>query len=333
MLNRKALALLSGGADSALAARLVADQGIELEGVHFVTPFCTCNPCDVKSITSQLNIKLKIIPVDSGYFDIVANPKYGYGRSLNPCIDCRIYMFKKAAEYMKDSGASFIVTGEVVGQRPMSQTLRALRVIEEESGLKGLIVRPLSAKLLPVTIPEKEGILDRSKFLKIWGRGRKPQAELASELNMKLHLCPSSGCVLVQDSFAPRLKDALKHDYPGMTWADFAALRFGIHFRLPTGEKLIVSRRPAEEGFIRSYGLRGGVLLRAQPPEHGRLCLLKPPPKDGTPLTLAARIAAWYSSQRHNSKARIVAREEPNGRESILEVTPADEETIESLKL
>ncbi|MCJ7704102.1 MAG: thiamine biosynthesis protein, partial [Desulfobacterales bacterium] len=175
----KAIALLSGGLDSTLAARLVLDQGIELEALNFMTVFCTCTNKGATCLASQkavetLGIPLRVFNVSEEYLNVVRNPKHGYGSNMNPCIDCRIFMLKKAKVYMEESGASFIVTGEVLGQRPMSQRRDAMRLIEKEAGLEGLILRPLSAQFLPVTLPEREGWIDREKLLNIQGRSRKP---------------------------------------------------------------------------------------------------------------------------------------------------------------
>ena len=168
----KAIALLSGGLDSTLAARVVMEQGIELEALNFMTVFCTCTNRGATCLASQkavetLGIPLKVFNVSEEYLSVVKHPKHGYGRNMNPCIDCRIFMLKKAKTYMAESGASFIVTGEVLGQRPMSQRKDAMRLIEKEAGLEGFILRPLSAKVLQVTVPEKEGWVDRELLLRI----------------------------------------------------------------------------------------------------------------------------------------------------------------------
>src|SRR4030067_2044260 len=171
----KAIALLSGGLDSTLAVRVIMEQGVELEALNFMTVFCTCTNRGATCLASQkavetLGIPLKVFNVSEEYLNVVRNPKHGYGSNMNPCIDCRIFMLKKAKVYMEESGASFIVTGEVLGQRPMSQRRDAMRLIEKEAGLEGFILRPLSAQALPASIPEKEGWIDREGLLKIQGR-------------------------------------------------------------------------------------------------------------------------------------------------------------------
>ncbi len=170
----KAIALLSGGLDSTLAIKMILEQGVEVAAINFITPFCTCTPkgngCHIsKKVADNLGIQLHIENIARDYLNIIKHPRYGYGKNLNPCMDCRIFMFKKAAEFMNKSGASFIITGEVLGERPMSQRKDAMHIIERDAGLKGLIVRPLSAKLLPLTIPEKEGWINRDNLLDIQG--------------------------------------------------------------------------------------------------------------------------------------------------------------------
>ncbi|MFN7170178.1 MAG: hypothetical protein ACK4NT_02910, partial [Candidatus Omnitrophota bacterium] len=214
----KALSLLSGGLDSTLATKLVYDLGIELEAIYFYTIFCTCNRggngCGfyARNITRQLNIPLKMVNTTEEYLKIVRSPKFGYGSNLNPCIDCRIFIFKKAKEYMREREAKFIVTGEVLGERPMSQNLRSLKLIEKEAGLEGLVLRPLSARLLEPTIPEKEGWVEREKLLNLQGRSRKPQMRLAKEWGINDYPCPAGGCLLTDPIFSQRVKDLLEHD-------------------------------------------------------------------------------------------------------------------------
>jgi len=194
----KAIGLLSGGLDSIVAARLMLEQGIEVEAVNFVTVFCTCTSKGSTCMASQkaaeqLNVPLKIIDISEEYLEVIRKPKYGYGSGINPCLDCRIFTLKKAKEYMKETGASFIFTGEVLGQRPMSQRREAMNIIERDSGLQGYLVRPLSAKFFPPTIPEKEGALDRNKLLAISGRSRKPQIQMNEEFNIKDYPCSAGG--------------------------------------------------------------------------------------------------------------------------------------------
>jgi tRNA-specific 2-thiouridylase len=213
----KAIALLSGGLDSTLAAKVMMEQGIELEGLNFLTVFCTCTNRGETCLASQkavenLGIPLKIFNVSEEYLSVMKHPKHGYGRNMNPCIDCRIFMLKKTKAYMEESGAAFIITGEVLGQRPMSQRKDAMRLIEREAGLEGFILRPLSAKVLPITVPERERWVDREKLLKIEGRSRKPQIELAEHYSIRDYPCSAGGCLLTDPGFSKRMKDLMLHN-------------------------------------------------------------------------------------------------------------------------
>lgn len=246
----RAISLISGGLDSELATRIIMSQGIEVVGLNFKTPFCLCDKkagCQQEAlrVANNLGIEIKIVYLTDDYFEILKNPKYGYGKNLNPCIDCRILMLKHSKKIMNELNASFIVTGEVLGQRPKSQHLNALKIIESETGLEGLIVRPLSAKYLPPTIPEKEGWIDRNKLFDIKGRSRKKQIELAKFFEMKDYPCPSGGCLLTYKEFANKMKDLLKYSKK-LTLQDINLLKIGRHFRLSEKFKVIIGRNKEE---------------------------------------------------------------------------------------
>src|SRR4030042_2238915 len=244
----KAIGLLSGGLDSTLAVKLLIDQGIEVIAFNMITPFCTCTRKGCKheagKVAKQFGIPVKIIAVGGDYIEMIKHPKHGYGSNMNPCIDCRVFMLKKAKAYMEEIGARFIFTGEVLGQRPMSQHQRAMNLIEKESGLQGLILRPLSTKLLSPTIPEEQQWVDREKLLDIQGRRRLPQIELAKKIGVKDYPCPAGGCRLTDPQFAKRLKEALDHKED--TIRDIQLLKYGRHVRLPSGAKVIVGRNEEE---------------------------------------------------------------------------------------
>lgn len=259
----KAISLLSGGLDSILATKLILEQGIKVEALNFLTVFCTCTASgktclSSKSAADKLGIPLKIFEVTKEYLAIVENPEHGYGRNMNPCIDCRIFMLKKAALYMRSCGASFLITGEVLGERPMSQRRDAMRIIERDSGLEGLILRPLSAKLMEPTIPEKEGLIDREKLLSIRGRSRKPQIELANQLGIKDYPCPAGGCLLTDPGFAKRMRDLIDNK-PDFTVNDIRLLKLGRHFRLGPKAKLIVGRNKEENQRLSSLAKKGDL--------------------------------------------------------------------------
>ncbi|MBI5208007.1 MAG: hypothetical protein HY934_09500 [Candidatus Firestonebacteria bacterium] len=244
-MNKKAIALLSGGIDSTLAIRVLKDQGIEIEAINFISPFCTCDRkggCkhEANNISELLGIPLKVFATGKEYIDIIKHPKFGYGKNLNPCIDCRIFMLNKAKKYMIECNAQFLVTGEVLGQRPKSQRRDALHLIERETGLKGLILRPLSAKLLPPTIPEEKGIVDRKKLLSIKGRSRKEQFSLAKKYKLDEYLCTGGGCLLTDKHFVVKVKDLFK--YKEDSSRNLLLLRIGRHFRSSSGQKIIVGK-------------------------------------------------------------------------------------------
>lgn len=243
----KAIALFSGGLDSSLAIKIMLKQGIEVIALNFVTPFCRCHGkggCTDVAFLENYEIKKEVIHITDEFIEIIKRPKHGYGKNMNPCIDCRILMLKKARKYMNDAGASFVFTGEVLGQRPMSQHLTALKTIEKESGLEGLILRPLSAKLLDETIPEKEGLVKRELLLDINGRSRKAQMRLAEELDLKDYPCPAGGCLLTDPIFSQRLKDLMKFGRLGIK--EINLLKVGRHFRLSPTFKLVVGRDEKE---------------------------------------------------------------------------------------
>ncbi|MCW3985416.1 MAG: hypothetical protein NWE91_03270 [Candidatus Bathyarchaeota archaeon] len=242
----KALALLSGGLDSILAVKLIQEQGIDVVAVNFISPFCLCGKsgCGAAGIAEQLEIPLKIMNVGEDYLKILRNPKYGYGKNMNPCIDCRIFMFKKAKKYAEEIGALFLFTGEVLNERPMSQHRKALSVIEKEAGLEGKILRPLSAKLLPETEAEKKGWVNREKLLDIRGRSRKKQIKLTKEFGIKNYPCPAGGCLLTYKEFAAKIRDLFEHKKK-VGIKDINLLKIGRHFRFGKN-KIIVGRNEAE---------------------------------------------------------------------------------------
>jgi len=260
----KAVGLLSGGLDSTLAVKLMIDQGVEVHVLNFVTPFCTCTRKGCKHEASRVaelfNVPVKIISAGKAYIEMIKNPKHGYGKNMNPCIDCRIFLFQKAKKYMEEIGARFIVTGEVLGQRPMSQHKKALNVIEKESETEGLVVRPLSAKLFPPTIPEEKKWIDREKLLSIQGRRRIPQMELAKEFGINDYPCPAGGCRLTDPGFAKRLREAFEHDED--TIKDIRLLRYGRHFRLESGAKVIVGRNEEENKILKGFQDENDIIMK-----------------------------------------------------------------------
>jgi len=243
MKKRKALALLSGGLDSMLAAKLIIDQGIEVVGLYLESPFgCEEN---LEAVSKHLGIKLKIIRKGMSYVNLVKDPKYGYGKNMNPCIDCRIYMFKIARQVMDNMDADFMITGEVIGQRPMSQRKEAMSLIDRDSAVEEVILRPLSAKFFPPTKMELEGWVDREKLLNISGRSRTEQFRWAKDLKLKDYSAPAGGCLLTDANFTPRLKGFFERtNNPSMV--EVRLIRHGRHFDLSDGSHLVIGRNEKE---------------------------------------------------------------------------------------
>jgi len=236
----RCIALLSGGLDSMLAIRIMQEQGIEVEALNFKTMFTCCQDMSAQ-VARDLGVNLTIIGQEDDYLDLVRNPEYGYGKGANPCVDCRIYMFERAKKFMHQIDAQFIISGEVVGQRPMSQKRSDLDTISYQSGLEDLLLRPLSAKLLPPTKPEREGLVDREKLYGVQGRSRKFLIELAHKYNLKEIPTPSTGCSLTEPEFGRKVHDLIQIQVDDKPW-DYDTLNVGRHFRWNESTKVILGR-------------------------------------------------------------------------------------------
>ncbi len=259
----RAVCLLSGGLDSILACKLMLEQGVEVFALNFVSPFCTCTKkgCrhEARKAAETLNVPLKVIAKGEEYIRLIKKPRHGYGSGMNPCIDCRIFTFTHARRYMEEIGADFVFTGEVLGERPMSQHLQAMKLIERESGLTGRVLRPLSAKLLEPTIPETLGLVDRERLLAIQGRSRKPQIALAAQFGINDYPCPAGGCLLTDKNFAFRLRDAFAHGEDSLR--DIQFLKVGRHFRLASGKRVVVGRDETENRILHNIATSQDTIL------------------------------------------------------------------------
>ncbi len=293
-----ALVLVSGGLDSALAAKLVKDQGVALTAIHFASPFWGNEKKYPARIAQKLNIPFKNMPLRQDYLKMLRNPKHGYGSAINPCIDCHAFMFRKAWKIGEKMDAKFLVTGEVLGQRPMSQHLQALRIIEKETNLIGRILRPLSAKLLAETEPEKKGWVDRQKLLSIEGRSRKPQLAIAGEFSVNDYACAAGGCLLTMEQFAKKLKDLFQRK-KHITWNDIKLLKLGRHFRYHQN-RIIVGRDHGDNEALLELKPKEDYLFEV--PIGGSPITILQGPKTKTAIRLAARLTARYS----DSKAKRV---------------------------
>ena len=248
-MNRKAVALLSGGLDSKLAIRILQEQGIDIEALNFRTIFGCCKD-EASAAAHDLGVRVTVVGTDESYLDIVKRPRYGYGKGINPCVDCRIYLFELARRFMDQVGASFVVSGEVVGQRPMSQKRRDLDIIARDAGLEDLLIRPLSAKLLPPTLPERLGVVDRTRLYSFEGRSRKGLIELAQRFGFQEIPTPSTGCALTEPLFAHKVRDLIELAPLSRQW-DFELLRVGRHFRLDGQTKVVLGKDESQNEQLR----------------------------------------------------------------------------------
>jgi len=308
----RAVALLSGGLDSTLAVKMMIDQGIEVFALNFTSAFCTCSTGGVsrrgcrsesKRVAEEFNIPIKVMTKGLDYIEIVRNPRHGYGKGMNPCVDCRVYMFKRAKEYMEEIGASFIVTGEVLGQRPMSQRRDAMKLIEREAGLEGLILRPLSARQLEPTIAERTGLVDREKLLDVIGRSRRTQMDLAESLDVADYPCPSGGCLLTDKIFSKKVRDLLENKRDLGT-RDLMLLKTGRHFRY-RGAKVVVGRDEAENTRLRGMLADGDTLI--EPVDFpGPVAVVVDGAENGT-RAFAAGLILRYAAGKAGADARLRA--------------------------
>jgi len=253
----KALVLLSGGLDSILAVKLLLEQGIQVTAVNFRTNFC--GPSKARPAAEALGVPLREENIREDFLAILKNPQHGYGAGLNPCIDCHALMLKKAGEIMRKEGFDFVATGEVLGERPMSQHKKALNIVEAEASLAGYLLRPLSAKLLAETLAEKSGLVDREKLLGISGRNRQPQMALAAQYGIKNYPTPAGGCALTQSGFAERLKKLMEFN-PDFSSRDLDLMRIGRHF-FENGFWIILGRNETENEILKNLAKKNDALL------------------------------------------------------------------------
>jgi len=318
--QRKALSLISGGLDSMLATKAMLEQGIHVEGVNFFTGFCVEGHTQALRkkknkkpkrnnslwVADQLGIKLHIVDIVDEYKDIVINPKHGYGANLNPCLDCKIFMVKKAQQWIEEHDFDFIFTGEVIGQRPKSQRKETMPIISAESGANDLLVRPLCAKNLPATKPEREGWIDREQLFDFSGRSRKPQMALAEKWKIDEYAQPAGGCCFLTDpNYSDKLKDLWAHrgdKYYELD--DIMLLKIGRHLRPSDHFKMIVSREEGETRFLEGYRKQFIYIKTASHP--GPMTLLDGDDISAEDIYLAASIAARYCQGRDEDEVTVL---------------------------
>jgi tRNA-specific 2-thiouridylase len=294
MTKVKAVSLFSGGLDSILATELVRRQGIEVIAFNLKTPFGIPKKdgsTEAQQGAKQLKVPLVVGCADKEYIKMLRNPRHGYGKNINPCVDCKIFILKQAKKYAKQIGADFLFTGEVLGERPMSQHGAALKTIEKEAGLEGELLRPLSAKLLTETTAEKKGLIDRQRLYDIQGRSRKPQFALAKEFGITVYPSPAGGCLLTCEEYAKKLADLFENK-KAVSTQDVALLRIGRHFRVGKN-KFVVGRNQAENLFLTEHKGKGDYRFEL-PSIVGPTTLLQGP-KTKTAIETAAKLTAFYS--------------------------------------
>ncbi len=316
----KAIAAFSGGLDSILAAVLVSRLGVDVTLLHVQHLFSANEEgrARIRAAAERVGLSLRIVDASAEHLEVIRNPKHGYGRGMNPCVDCRIFMLKIAKRVMEEEGAQFVVSGEVLGQRPKSQHHRALLQAADESGLGARLLRPLSANLLPDTLPVTEGWLRREDLLAIQGRSRERQMALASELGVVDYPQPAGGCVLIEKAYAARVRDAFAHvGRENVDVEAFRLLKVGRHFRLSERAKAIIGRNEGENGILEGFA---AGRTRIEPVDvMGPMTLVEGEPSEED-LLLAATLAARYADHGDGDKIRMTIAHE--GEERSIDAEP-----------
>ncbi|NQU15536.1 MAG: tRNA 4-thiouridine(8) synthase ThiI [Desulfobacteraceae bacterium] len=313
----KALCVFSGGLDSMLAASLIRAQGVDVLAFFFETPFFSSKK--PRKSAKSLDLPFRVVNITERHLEVVKGPKYGYGGNMNPCIDCHALMFRIAGEMLEGEKADFVVTGEVLGQRPMSQNRGALSLVNAESGLNRLLLRPLSAKHLPLTIPEEEGWVKRDLLMDFQGRSRKPQMLLAKEMNIREYPSPAGGCLLTEKAFSSRLKDLFASGRDPQV-REIELLKLGRHFRIGPHTKVVVGRNKGENEAIHALSTDEDLVIRSDSVPGPTVLVLGEPSDDS--LELAADITLAYSDVEEGEVSDV--RVKRNAREDILSVEVSD---------
>ncbi len=336
------IGLLSGGLDSALAALVVRDAGAQVTCLHFFTGFCVTGHNSrvgrkdrpvanhALQVAADIGIAVELIDISEEYLSVVMRPKHGYGANMNPCVDCRIFMLRRAKAYMEKVSADFVFTGEVVGQRRMTQTHAMCRLIAREAGLKDRLLRPLSAKFLDPTDVERTGLVDREKLCRIHGRGRKQQLELAAQYGVTGYMQPAGGCCFLTDeSYSRKLRDLLRaQGVEELSMDDVYLLGVGRHFRLSPKLKVIVGRNEAENNFLNHY-TSDHVSARAMAFNGPAVIVMGEP--DPCSYATIASLAARYCDGKQGSSVAVEFQR--SGERWSVEATPAGEALLESLRI
>ena len=298
----KAVGLLSGGLDSTLAARIIRDLDIEVHALYFSQPWGCCNKVKALEAAEHLGIKFVALQLDERYLEIIKKPKHGYGNALNPCVDCRVHMFSRAQKYMVSIGADFVFTGEVLGQRPMSQMKNSMATIEKESHLQGRLLRPLCAQYLDPTIPEQEGLVDRQRLLNLSGRSRSKQIKLAEEFGISDYIPVGGGCLLTDKNFSRRMKDSFEYGY--RNFRETIALKWGRHFRISKEFKAVLGRDEEENTSLSAFAHPDDFILEL-PCKRGPTLVLKGINPSEEILQLCAGLIQRFSRYKDQSSVEV----------------------------
>ena len=326
----KALALYSGGLDSLLSIMTILRLGIDVKVIRFITPFNTKLRNSASAATKKTDPVFTIndYPISEKFLEILKNPKYGFGKNMNPCVDCKILMLKEAKKIMLEEGYDFIITGEVLWQRPMSQRRDILSVIDREASVIGHVVRPLSARLLNPSYAEQTGIVNRDMLFGFSGRTRKPQMKLAQEMGITDYSQPASGCLLTDPLYSARLKDLMKHS-PAPLMKDINLLQLGRHFRISSDTKVIVGRDRIDNELIRSIADQDDYLLWVE--NFGSALTIIRGDSSDKVIETAASLCARYSDSKNYQKVMVTL--ERAGKTLIIPATPACDSLVESLRV
>ena len=332
----RAVGLLSGGLDSILAVRVVQEQGVEVLALHFMSPFFSAEKrgreVEVEAYyKSVFGINVRIVDVSDEYMKLLANPRYGYGKNFNPCIDCKIFLFRKALAVMREEGARFLVTGEVIGQRPMSQRRDTMNLIARDLGARDILLRPLSAKIMDPTLPEREGWVDRERLYGFSGRSRKPQVRLAAAMGISGYPTPAGGCVLTDPIKALRVGDYFANTPPERLDSENVRLLLtGRPFVLPEGSILTIGRTEAENTALEKL-YKAGDLYLSVVVVPGPVGLLRQPPGVDE-RELAASLVKRFCPKAAPD-AQVGCGEVPDSTDALIVVSPASTETVETLRV
>lgn len=330
-MKKTAIGLFSGGLDSCLAVKLMLEQGFRTICLSFDLwkyPKEEDSFHPLKPKAEMLGAEFMSIDLSDEYPDLIYHPRWGYGSVINPCIDCKLLMLRKAAEVMKRENADLVFTGEVLGQRPMTQTKTIMKMLEKQSGLKGKLLRPLCAKLLTPTIPEQDGIVDREKLMNIQGRGRNRQIEMAEKYGLEDYPSPAGGCVLTQKEYGGKAADMMIYAGKPLNVEALELLKTGRHFRISPDAKLVVGRNEKENDILE--GFRKGRIALQPADTLGPLALIDGKPSDSD-IDIALRITARYTKEKRSQSVRLILMK--NSGSMVFDIKPISDAEMETFRI